>query len=75
MVDGVCEPIYPEAKVQDPWRQTVQLLAHQEGNQGLVIGFDLDVFAQDVVGKLFCSTSDRECLLFNFGIASLCLRH
>ena len=72
---GVCEPIRPEAEAQDPWRQTVQLLARQERNQGLVIRFDLDLFAQDVFGKLFGSPGDRERLVFNLGVASLRLRH
>ena len=75
MVDGVCEPVHPEAEPQDPWRQTVQLLARQEGNQGFVIGFNLDLCAQDVVDKLFGGPGDRKCLLFNLGVASLRLRH
>ena len=59
-MNGVSEPVHPQAEAQNQWRQTVQLLARQEGNQGLVIGFDTDLFSQDLVGKLFSSPGYRE---------------
>ena len=75
VMDCVQEAIHAKLKSEDTWQQIVDLFGAEKRNEWLVVCFNSNGLAQDVVSEFFSGPGKCQCLFLYLCVPLFSFRH